>query len=355
VLQYSIGAGRPASPPIQVARWARNGKHPNALLESMKADEVNSAAIFRTKEVFRTFGNCGQFGAGSGTRWRCAFHTGPYTQYLDVEVSLIQNSGFSASSYGQVDITPGDGSAVLTDTFPTGVATNTLIIDRIRPLSRRFYVKPDMDYTVVFSDHGSNMCAANIRELASLTAFVGGYLPQNIAATGPILAGYRKNAAEIARNLWRRGGAQLLNWCNEDGTNLPATTSTTYTNLVEATVSAGVTTLGSSSVTPNTLGYILDTTYRARRSQQATGVPVRFCACMFVNSAGADGAVRLVNSAGTVVASLTSQWTLAGGVAWATGTATLPIGLDKYDLQFAAVVGGTQVSCYAVSIYEYEP
>lgn len=347
----------PASPPIQVARWTRNGKHPNAILGSMKGEAANQAALYKAKETFRTVGLFGGgfqshgMTAGSGTcnRWRVAFRTGPYSQFLDVEVMLTQDSSFgTASSYGQLDITETATAAVTTATFPVGAtAISRLSAALVR---RRIQVKPGTDYTAVFSDHGSDMWFTNMHELASLSTFFGGVLPQNLAAGGPILDAYRRNEAEVIRALWQQSAWPIFNWCVEDDTLPPTTTSASMTNLVDAFVStSGTTTLGTSNIDVTTPGFYVDTTGRARRSQSTTGIPF----LMAVYGSTADLAyVEIVDPHGNQV--VYGEEILGVTPGWSYVVGSFPAGIDqKYDIRFCSSAGNaTKIG--AVCVYELE-
>lgn len=352
-----ITTARPASPPIQVSRHARNGKHPNAVLESMKSEAANAACMFKGKEIFRSIGtfpatlaNTG-FTAGSGTvgRWRSYFHTSPIALYIDVTTQARTNQVFSTSaSFVQVDLTEVATSIVTTETLPTGGLNATgSLLTIFQFITKRMSVKPDTDYHIAFTDVNTESVFAHVVELCSLTVFNGGYLPQNIAAQGAILNGYRQNAAELVAAMWNHGGWPLWNWCIEDGTKPPSTTAPTgLTNVVEALVSGGVTTLGSNRWAQGTLGAVIDTTGRARRMELKGGIS----ATLAVYTNGAVN-VQLFNSKGLVGGDVVSsggfQWHLIQAIALPGGT------IDKYDLMFAADSG--TASIYAASLFEYTP
>lgn len=328
-----------AVPPIQVQRWARNGKHPNALLESAKAESGNGAVLYRTKEVFRGFGRFPPVSTTS-TRWRFAFHSGPYTRYLQVVVLVGTSASPGTDPYAQVDIT--DGTNTITDTFHLGTGVTGTSLGAIKRITKTLTINPDTDYFGTFTDNGSELVSATCFEYASLTEMFGGYLPQNVASGGAILDASRQNLAELLRPLWKRGAAQVLNWSVDDGTVPIATASTTPTNIIDTS---------STTVSVNTPGYMLDFTHKARVSQ-TTGIPFRMC--VYASPAAATGStVRLVSSSGVVVATVTMVGTsLPTG--WYIGTGLMPAAFDKYDLQFAPPPSGGTLSLYAASIYEYE-
>lgn len=343
-----ITTSRTVSPPIQITRWIRNGKHPNALLESMLGEAMNQAAMFRTKQPFSwsTISGAGgtpaSAGAGSRNRWRFAFHTGPYTQAVNVIVMMqSQNTGLDSDAYAQLDLTNAAGTT--SETFHYGnspYASATYGIDAMAMVQKIVLVTPDTDYTGLFTDvDNGRIFSACVFELASLTQNFNGYLPQNFTAMGPIFSQYRENLATVGRNLWRRGAAHVLNFTSDVDANAPGTAGVTPLNILDTTVS---------TIDPTTPGFTIDMTGKARLSQ-STGVPVVMR--VFANSAVGTGSVFFKNSAGATLMSIADTWT--PGQSWQTVTGMLPAGVDKYDIQLAGDASFV-FTVYAVSIYEYE-
>lgn len=349
-----------ADPPIQVSRWARNGKHPNALAESMKSNAGNAAAMFKTKEVFSSPGYLGYLasngmtvGTGVVNRWRCAFRTGPITDLIDADVYAQGDSTYgTAASFGQLVLTEVATGIATTTMFPVGAQVSGAgILADTKLVTQRIDVKPGTDYNAVFSDHGTNMYQATIRELASLLGFNGGYLPANIASGGGILDGYRQNAAQLARDLWQKGAWTIFNWSIEDGTLPVSTSSSSFTNLLDSYVTSSGTTAGSATINSTSAGFSVDTTGRGRRSQlNNAGIPI-VIACYGSCDVNASAYLYLYNSSGALVANQDEFMTTTPG--WAYFTGFLPAGKnDKYDLRIATDPGTTS-KFHAVSIYEF--
>ena len=338
-----------APPPIQVSRWARNGATATAQLESAKAEAGNFAAMFRTKEVFRYLGNMrpgGSNGAGDYGRWRWAFHTGPYTRYVQFVGVMWPPSTNTTKAALRLDLT--DANSVTTSQtvyYGSGsLGTSfTQSLSAIHTVTATIAVTPDTDYTAHLVDVDNGITTTlSVYELASLTEFFSGYLPQNVAIGGTITDLSRQNIATLTAALWRRGGAQLLNWAAYSDAQPITGTQNYLLNLFDQT---------STSPGPNTGGYYLDLSAKARRSQRTSGVPVVMKAYVN-NTAGAPtsgGTISLVNQAGVAQLSITSNITSAG---WVSTTGTLPATLDKYDLMFQADETGTTFNVYAVSVYE---
>lgn len=341
-----------APPPIQVSRWARNAARPNAVLENTKAEAANFGAMFRTKEVFRSpgFNPGGSLGAGDVNRWRFAFHTGPYARNLAIVARLAPPSTANTNAAIRLDLLDGSGVSSSSDKLYYGVGSTSttyrLSLDAIHTASTVMTVQPDTDYTaqVVDVDNGITQSIC-VYELASLTEFFSGYLPQNFAVGTPIVDAMRANLGNLTAALWRRGGAQLLNFSTEVDSGVIQTTGAAWLNAFDQT---------STTPGPATGGYYLDLSAKARRSQQASGVPVRMHAYVLNNGVApaTGGSVALVNQAG--VAQLSIQSAATTGT-WVSTTGLLPATLDKYDLMYRADGNGSTMNLYAVSVYEYEP
>ncbi len=344
-----ITTSRAALPPIQVNRWARNGKHPNALLESMKADAANSIGMFRTKEVFRLTGSWPMIPAVDGGPWRFAFHSGPYARAVYALICGGPLGGATGDTYTQLDIADSTGAIVATDQFhygfdAFGLAAGTESLDSIVAIPKILLINPDTDYYAKLANGTTNTLfqSASIYELASLTENFAGYLSQNFVAQGPVLASARMNLATLTRALWRRGAATVFNWT----TNLGTTGGTT-----NATASAkNIVDTSFTTVAASAPGWTINMTGKARLTQ-TSGVTVRMSVCASV-AAGAAGTVQIKNSTGAVVASVVNGWTASP--TWQTVAFSLPATTDKYDVHLTGD-GVNLFAVHAVSVYEYEP
>jgi hypothetical protein len=359
----ALPASRKAQPPIQINRWARNPKHPNADLENQKQEALNQIGMFRTKQVFCGMGNITTFGGVNATawpRWRFAFHTGPLSHALFVR--SVQGIPLSVTNaYIQFDLYSDAAETVLVSstTFNYGPNTNNaggqLGWQNMRVLDQYIDVVPDTDYYVVVRNAGSarNLSMAVV-ELASMTENNAGYLAQNITAQGSILDVYREKQAGLIKSLWKRGGSQVLNWTTEPGNLFPAgsgpapnfdwkvTSSTTPKNILDLT-----TTSAPSASTP---GWTIDMTGKARL-MQTTGVPCVIKAFGKFGS-GTGGVVTLRDSSNTVLVTLNGAWGTTAS--WKSTTFNLPASAGKYDIYFNSSTAGTDFSLWAVSIFEYE-
>ncbi len=360
----ALPAARTASPPIQRGRYTRNGQAPDIALINSLNEQTNQGVLYRAGEVFRCVGNSAGLLPPSSVsatraRWRFSFHTGKYTHSLLAMVCLIpQDSNPGNNTYARLDISTSATYATTASTAKFfhgasqgGTAAVPAGWDALKPIVMYLDVDPDTDYYGIFYDIDSGrLMSATVIELTSMTEHFSGYLPQHIPVGGDVLDVYRENLVTLQYNLWRRGGATVMNWTVDgDDVSAPygsgpiATTSSTQTNIVDTS---------STTVTAATPGWTFDMTGKERLSQSATGVPCRLEVFGKLDAAGADGNVYLKDSAGATVTSIVGQWT-SSTATWKSVTFNLPASAAKYDIHFSRSTGGRTFTMYAANIYEY--
>lgn len=318
-------------------------------------EAANQAALYRTKEVFRALGHADgnvfsgtqildSYGAGDRARWRFAFRSGPYAHGLGVIVGMVEpNDGFDQNSYARLDIANSAGTVVASTTFVYGAnpygTSGTAggwpglkqimgFVDGLDPDTEYFGTFYDVDY--------GRLQSACAFELATLSEN-GGYLAQNITTHSAILDIHRQFAAEVSNAVWQKGGAQVFNWTLDDGSSTYSTTSATYANVLNTSVT---------TVSAASPGWTLVMGGKARLSQ-ASGVPVTM-RVYASHSATGQGTTQLVDSSGATILSTTHG---PGVTGWQAAQGFLPATTAKYDLQFATTAG--TFSIYAASVYEY--
>lgn len=364
-----LPAPRTASPPIQRGRYTRNGQAPDIALINAMNMQTNQGVCYRTKEVFRATPSqymlypLPSSAGASRVRWRFAFRTGKYTHALRAVVVMSpQDTNQGANAYGRLDLATSTAATPVVETVnfyfgaaPGGTAGGTYGWDSIKAVTMYLDVDPDTDYYATFTDvNYCRMLSACVHELSSMTEHFSGYLPQNLAAGSDVLETYRRNLVTLQYNLWRRGGATVLNYTSDGddaaapyGTAPLVTTSLTARNLIDDT---------STAVSAATPGYTLDMTGKERLSQSSTGVPCVMKAFGVMGSGSNLGRVYLKDSSGTTVASILDVWNSTAG--WQSTTFNLPASAAKYDLHYARAAStdvGNPFQLCAVSIYEYEP
>ncbi len=354
------GTTRAAQPPIPIMRWARNGKYPDAWMLNAMNEALNQAAMQRPKEVFHYLGDPNTFArtsvVGTRNRWRWYFHTGPLTHQLAVVCVLGSptNSAPAASAASSAACAirtplggPVGGEEFFYGPSPTGTGGYNIGWPYLKTITKYIAVDPDTDYQGLLADvNYGKLVSACVYEVPSMTTHNGGYMPQNLPAGAPILATDRQKLMELARLLWRRGGAHIMNWCVDDSSNSPrSTTSSTARNIVDD---------ASTAVSVSTPGFTFDMRYQDRVSQ-TSGVPCVIAAYgVKTASATFDGTVTLKDSTGATVVTLANQWNNAGAT-WATAAFNLPATVAKYDLHYSRAVAASAFQLHAVSIFPYEP
>jgi hypothetical protein len=355
-------ASKAANPPIQVYKHARNGHPPDAWLINALCEATNQGILYRTKEVFHNSGIIGTLGgdipsstAGDRVRWRWAFHTGPYSRALMINMIMHpQNSGLNANSAGRVDIYSDAICTVLVGsaTFNYGVGPGgSTVVHGLSYLKTSQQMieglSPDTDYYGVATDvTNGRMVSCSVAEIQSMTENFSGYMPQNVTAESSIIDTYRELMSDALYNLWRRGASTLFNFTIEEPGGVSfagwngVSCSATPTNILNNATTYG-------AAVP---GYTLNLTGCARLSQMTTGVPIRFCAYVVVPAAN-TGVVTLRDSAGAAIVTLTQAGAYTG---WVTGTGVLPVGSSKYYITHHRSAGAGTVQTDAVSCYQYE-
>lgn len=330
-------------PPIQTAQWARNGKHPNALCESQKAESANNAAVFRTKEIWRgpgTLPTPGSAGAGDRLRYRFAWNSGPFAHAVYAWLVLAPPTVNTLASYARLDITAADGSSSVSQKFYWGSAPYDGGLESLRMYPIMISVLPNTLYTAALYDvDNNNLQGGVIYELASLTQNNAGYLVQNFAQGTPILAENRQNLAEMTSALWKHGCGTVFHF--NEGFGSLITTSTTLTNVLDGT-----------STTPSihTPGWTIDMTGKARRSQSGM-VPVMFAACGSCPS-GSFTNLNLIDQTGTVICSVNGFESFSTPT-WQFAACSIPATVGKYDLVYGSD-GTHSFHVSAISCFEYE-
>jgi hypothetical protein len=365
-------ASRAAQPPIQVNRWVRNDKHPNAEYESAKNEALNQAAIWRTKDYCSFIGHVTGDShlaplAADMDWWRFAFRSGPFAHAALCSAVLYPNGDITTDVNQSVLLnlhtSETEAAVVASQTFnygpnPVGGSSSTSGWCYTKTLEQYIDITPSTDYYGLIRMQGrAKIGSFTMFELASLTENFDGYLPQNISAQNPILDKYRQNQSEMIQTMQPEYGPKVFNWTVAPGTSYATgqspspftyktTTSATERNILDYTLFGG----GSTAVSVNTPGWQPDMQLKNRKSQPA-GVGCRMKAFGYV-SAGTGGSVILKDSTGASVAALTNVFTTTPG--WHSVTFDLPATDAKYDVHFAEPGGVNTFHLWAVSIYEHD-
>jgi hypothetical protein len=353
----TVNIGLLAKLPIAVKRYARNTTPVSAEFQNILADSAGYIGSIRgLKQVFTWSAEPDDIpasSAGTRSRWRCAFHTAPFTQHIQVWLLVAkQDNGSASDPYVRCSLYNAAGTSLLakferhygasssTTDIPSEWGFGYFTLQAGGPGTPLVEVDPDTDYTLLFEDVDyGRILSASVVELPYAPDTDNGY-PSTDAGTGTaILDIDRGLIADIGRKVHKTWAAQL--WNHTSDTDATARTfTTTYTNLVDGS---------STSVSSSTPGATIDLRHRTTIRMAADGVPVKMR--VYASSTGADtGTVRLKDSSGTTMLEASITGTTA---AWYDAIGYLPASLAKYDLHGGGAASAT-VTVYAVSVYELD-
>jgi hypothetical protein len=253
--------------------------------------------------------------------------TGPKTA-TSFLATLNLYTGTSSSFFGS-------GSSNFTGfspTVPDNLATGHASV---------FTVSADTDYNGQITTTGDgDVISAVVYEEMKPGDTIYGYLPKTDMgiASGPIYDAHRQDVVVLMNKQWKRGGGFQLNWSNTTG--IARASVAADKNIVDNT---------STTVTAATPGYTCDLTSKASLSRAAAGIDCIIAGYATNTGTVGNQGVKLKNSAGTTIVTLTGGW--SGTPGWYTQAFKIPAGIDKYDLQ--AYSNNGTLTLYAVSIYEY--
>ena len=336
-----------AKAPLEPQALARNGSYPDAYMAAELADHINTASRFRMREVFR--GSASIVAGiptanGDRTRWRFAFHSGPYmsVMWARAVVALTTVSGgnapfvrvrfanSAAATLGDIDMYGGGG------TSSESAPNYWTICEGLVDLSS--YTNTDIRVTV--SDNDQARCVSLVVYETPLLTAPPGPMPEGISIGRPIFDKDREDATLACRKMWKQGASKLFNWSSNTDATARSTTSTTPRNLIDNT---------STAASASAPGFTLDGRYRTTVRRRT--VPIKI---MVYGSSDSPfgGSVILRDSTNATVATVASI-TTAG---WYSTTSTLTAAQGKYDLFFVDGGGGesTTTTIYSVSVFQYE-
>lgn len=339
---------------IRFARFARNGFAPNAEYAIKLADETNKIVRWRLKEVYRfamPIGNLWKPAAGADvTVGRFAFHSSPYAKNMFVWIWGAQAVSTGAvnprvrvrietgapTTVGDAEVSTGYVSTTVSDVPANFRVRQRSVIDTSTGLIATIPADTDL-YGTVDELEGGIMVACSVYEMALDPTTDNGYASNNFGVHSPIFDEDRSDIVTALRNMWKHGAAHLINWSRDGGTSRTNST-TTARNLIDDT---------STAVSTSTPGWTLDLSNCSTIRRASTGVPVTWK--VYATRTVSNGTVTLKDSGGAAVLTIS----VTGGAGWYSTTGNLPASSAKYDVHYAAGVGGTlQVDSF--SLYQYE-
>lgn len=327
---------------IQPAQYAQNGKVVPAAIETEMRNQLNFAARWRTKEVFRFGSSVPTTVAGTVDRWRAYGHSGPMTDRLGFK--FIAGKVSDTATEGSITVYAYDSANVLLGSTTVSIGTQSAGTPStpdqwIEGDGEVAGVTADTDYHILVNAVNARLIGMSVYEKTLDPTTANGYLSTAITATSPIYTLHRSEVSALANSMHKRGAAQTWNFTVDDQ-SAPATWSTTSTvNFFDTTLT---------TVSASSPGVTLDMRYKASLGRASTGVPMILR--VYGKTSSAAGSVLLKDSGGTTLATVTTFSTTAGWVS--SGTFNLPATKAKYDIMMSAT-SPQVLSVYAFSLYEY--
>ena len=328
-------------PAIQPNSYGRNGQLAAGNAMAALCRGANQCLRWRTKEIYASPGDYdginASAGAGPTTRWRTYAHSGPYVTTWRWFMTLARpSSGSTGSPKASIAVTTTAGAAVASADANYGYGSTTTTLESMAEFTGTLTVTADTDYLITFTvaDNGRLVNALVVEEsIAATTA--NGYVADLYTSITPIQDDARLAIQTAMYALHRRGGAVVL---QAHLTDHGAISSATDTNIIDGS---------STAVAASSPGWTLDMRYKARLKDSATGVSCWFAAYGSM-AAGTNGTVKIKDSAGTVLATL-SNWTTTPS--WKSTTVTLPATKAKYDITYSTAASTFTLT--DVAIYEH--
>jgi hypothetical protein len=237
------------TPTFEHNKFTRNGLSPVDELQNSLAERIGHAAsTARSKLVYRSPGWIYSAGASyiaassasERTRWRFAFHSGPYAHYLFVRLWMAeQSNSTSADCYTRLRIVDSAGalfgdairhygsSGVATSSMPStfGLTSSLAVTDASGALAE---LVPNTAYFGTFSDFNSaRLVAACVWEVALVPDTDDGYPGPYAASGSPIFDLDRSAVVAMANAQWAYGAQPLFHWSSETDAGAPAQVSDT--------------------------------------------------------------------------------------------------------------------------------
>lgn len=332
-------------PPIDHARFCRNGQLVQAPLYSRVARDVNHVAGYRRKRIASFSQKLDSIASGaSGTTscWRSYFHTGHNVKYIEAEIIAARPDGGTApysyisiaeaplylagdtSDYwfhGNIDSSPSDtpdewSSAVLRcdASSDQAYALQVVAVDYARPIS------------VVVYEVGETPCDTSNT----------GCVNPNYGVGDPILDAHILELCQAQDELLRTNRAHLFSWSPYG--SYSRVTGTTYTSVVDGSS----TTTGAAVPAP-----VLENQYHNTKSR--TAVPGILA--VYANPDTNDAFVKIDDGTNTIEVTITG----GGSTTWYTQAGSIPAAAATKYVPMAKAGGAAEdIDVYAVAFFEFE-
>ena len=328
-------------PAIQPNSYGRNGQIAAGNAMASLCRGVNQCLRWRTKELYSSPGDYdginASAGAGPTTRWRTYVHTGPYVTTMRWFMTLARpSSGSTGSPKASIAVTTTAGAAVASADANYGYGSTTTTLESMAEFTGTLTVSADTDYLITFTvaDNGRLVNALLCEEsIAPTTA--NGYVADLYTSLTPIQDDARLAIQTALYALHRRGAAVVFDAHLDAHSSIA---SATDTNIIDGS---------STAVAASSPGWTLDMRYKARLKDAAVGVSCTFAAYGSM-AAGTNGSVKIKDSAGATLATITGFTTTPS---WRTATVTFPATKAKYDVTYSTTASTFTLN--SVAVFEY--
>lgn len=219
-----------------IREFVRDGKAPVAELQNKLAEACGHAIQVRTKQVFQRYSRLGAIPASAGssrTRWRFAFHSGPFALGLIVRMEIApQDAGGPSNPYCKLDVATAAAPSVAVGTASVVYGSSDGSFDdvpwnfggglrEVLTSGGSRFIVPDTEYVGTFYDYDyARLFAATVYEFSLEPDTDNGYPASGFAQGGPIFDEDRRAVLSASRLLWARSAVPL--WSGGSESNVDA-------------------------------------------------------------------------------------------------------------------------------------
>jgi len=252
---------------VVIREFVRDGKAPVAELQNRLAETIGHGVIAHTKQIFSRYSPIPSIPASAGssrTRWRFAFHSGPYARLIGVRMELApQDDGLGATDpYAQLDIALATAPTVTVGTANVHYGSSYGAYDDVpwnfgggvRYLDDGTgglgWLLPDTEYVGTFYDYDhARLFGATVFEVSLEPDTDDGFPRANHGAGGSILDIDRQSASSMTRQLWARSAAMLWSGGSESNSTARSIVSDSTSGILSKSIGTfGLTATGTVAV-----------------------------------------------------------------------------------------------------------
>ncbi len=328
--------------PLNHNRFCRNGQVPSGSFIAQVAQGINHTVAWRRKTIGRHYRPVAAIPAGAAgttSAWHFHFRAGYGAKQLWAVLQHAPASASGTDPYGYMNVTISGGSTTASNELHTPPTGNSDVPENFGwgVLYADITGGTEYEVEVVFEDYfrGKSIMLFEVGDHPVDTSN-GGTVDPRTGVGVNILDASQEDYHQAQTDLITYNRTHFLAWTRDAVGTAPSITGATPTNIIDRSST------GNASATSP--GFQFDGTYLAELGQ--TTVTIKVWVRAEQTTAG-SGSVQLVDTAGTVLASISSI-TTAG---WYSTTANITAGDTKFDIQARTLLGGQTIRVDAVSAY----